>query len=594
MRVVALITACALVAGCSESPQPVRIGAKAFTEQQVLAQILALLVRQSGGEAKVINCVDSYGCQQQLREGSLDLMVEYTGTGLQFAGSPAPDTAKPLEQVAALYKPLGLTWLTPLGFDNSYALYVSQARAAADNLKTIEDLARLPGALHITCPPEFVPRPGDGLYALARRYGLKLGAPLLIEDPAERYRAVMAGQAVVAVGYTTDGVLSGLKLSPLKDSLGFFPPYNAAVVANSAALERPGLANIAASVAGRIDAATMQAMNYGVDVERQKPATVARSFLVEAGIIGRGGSDGSGRKAIVVTGHAEDEHGGTPAALGAVRAVFPQHVVRFEATLDPIASVVDGSARLALLGSERFFDDDGLRETRVEAAAVVGTRQVHVVRRDPGAPMDGRIGVQSAGSGAGLIGTAMLAAAGQTPAATADAAALLKQVSSGALDGAILLAPVGLADITTALASGGLQLKSLAGWLTAERAIGLPYLRVTRIPSGTYPGQTGPVDTLGAQVVLAGPARGGPAIEGGQAAAVQSPRALTRKQVRALVQAAGSGEAPNPALPSAWSVSAADTVTASWAANPIADTVLNLLTVLFLIWWFRAVIRRQT
>ena len=75
---------------------------------------------------------------------------------------------------------------------------------------------------------------------------------------------------------------------------------------------------------------------------------------------------------------------------------------------------------------------------------------------------------------------------------------------------------------------------------------------VGSIPSGTYPGQTEVVDTVGIQIVIAGPSpitSPGP-LGGGPATALltQNPP-ITLEQANALAQAIGNMEPPDPMLP---------------------------------------------
>ena len=69
-------------------------------------------------------------------------------------------------------------------------------------------------------------------------------------------------------------------LQPLEDDRGFFPPYYAAPVIRRATLDTfPELGGVLAKLAGVLDDATMQQMNYGVDENKRTPGSVARSFL---------------------------------------------------------------------------------------------------------------------------------------------------------------------------------------------------------------------------------------------------------------------------------------------------------------------------
>ncbi|HKJ71592.1 MAG TPA: glycine betaine ABC transporter substrate-binding protein, partial [Gammaproteobacteria bacterium] len=521
--VLALVAA---LTGCGGPQGPLKVGAKDFEEQLILAHMLAELARGEGMRAMVVECQDTYGCQQAMRDGRVDVMVEYSGTAAVLGGREAePNAASP----EALYRDLGLRWLGGLGIDNPYKMVVPTARAAALGLQSIGDLSRLDGGVRVATPSVYARRPGDGLLPLLRRYGLRLAEPpMLIDNPGERFDAVLSGRADVAVAYATDGALAGRRLRVLDDPLGFFPPYRAGVIASPDAVEGyPSLPKLVTALHGRLDTATMQGLNARVQLEGQTPAAVAGDFLRTAGLLRE--TAGRRREAeLDVAVHRADRLATeTGRALRAVRQAFPQRSVQLREVDEPLDELADGRARLAVLGSERFFRPaaEGMeRDRRGEAVAVLGTRMLQLVRRPgSGAPLSGRIGILPAGSGGAEVSERVLALAGRQPAARGQPRELLRRLAAGGLDGVLLLADVPDPELAEALAgSDRLRLVPLAGTLGERRTVDLPYLKPTRIPADSYAGQKGPVETLGTQVVVAGPApqAGGAARVGGPAAAL--------------------------------------------------------------------------
>ena len=58
------------------------------------------------------------------------------------------------------------------------------------------------------------------------------------------------------------------------------PPYDAIVLASpQLARDRPNVLAVLRALSGRIDAATMQRMNYAVDELGESPASVAAAFI---------------------------------------------------------------------------------------------------------------------------------------------------------------------------------------------------------------------------------------------------------------------------------------------------------------------------
>lgn len=605
---------------CSGQGISLRVGAKSFAEQAILSEMVARLLRQHGdAEVSTVTCGDTYACYRDLQQGRIDLLVDYSGTGLAFLGQARVPQPSSLDGVRRLYAPLGVSWLGPLGFDNSYRILVTNERAAALGLSTISDLEKAEHGLRIACPPEYMKRPQDGLAALVQRYGLRLaGAPLVIREPDRRLQALFDRQADVAVGYATDGALVSLGVKALEDNLQFFPPYEAAVVIRSEVLSQaPRLRRVLARLEGTLDTETMRRLNYEVQVEGREAEVVAKRFLQRRKLLGSGAHRGRRVSEMTLVVHRGDNLDTlVTRATQAIRVVFPDRPVTVEAHGDPIERVFEGKARLAVLGAERFFYRDGdgspRREERVEALAVLSTRMVHLVRKQNGSPLPadpltGRIGVGEPGSGWALVAHALVAFSEGRVAAHDAPQRLLTMVSEGKLDAALVLVELGDATLARALSHDGLKLYSLAqdglkmdstdSWLSPEEAVQIPYLRPARIPADTYPGQPEPVETLGAQVVLAGLAPSSAMVGvGGPAAAMPTSRPLSRKEIEALAKATRVTEAPDPVLPSAWGFQASgrERTEDRDTSAAVLDTLLNVLAIAFLIWLVLLILRHRT
>ena len=589
---VALLVVALGLGGCAGPRGPLKVGAKDFEEQLILAHMLADLARGEGMRAIVVECEDTYGCQQAMREGRVDLMVEYSGTVAVLGGRGAGAEAGADQE--ALYRDLGLRWLGELGFDNTYEMVVPTARAAALELESIGDLARLEGGVRVATPSVYARRPGDGLFPLLRRYGLRLAEPpMLLDNPGERYEAVLSGRADVAVAYATDGALAGRRLRVLEDPLDFFPPYRAGVIARPEAVaDFPRLEKMVAQLRDRVDTATMRGLNARVQLEGQAPAAVAADFLRTAGLLGEGAVERREAQLNLVV-HADDRLGiEIGRALRAVRQAFPQHAVQVREVVEPLDELADGRARLAVLGSERFFRPAGEgmeRDRRGEAVAVLGTRMLHLVRREAGAgPLEGRIGILPPGSGSAQVAERILQLAGREAAARAQPRELLQKLASGTLDAVLVLTEVPDPEFAEALARHPeLALRPLGEWLRGQREVALPFLKPTRIPATTYPGLAEPLETLGTQVAIAGPGPqpGGAARVGGPAAALRTAGVpLSRPEVDALVAATEIRELPDPVLPSPWSLGAGAERRAGRAFEQTLDTGLNVAVWAFLGW----------
>lgn len=136
-KTIALLLGAALlfagVAQAAETPQ-IRIGARVFTEQTVLAEITAQYLRANGFDVRVTTGLGSNIARQAQETGQLDLMWEYTGVSLvsyNHIEERIPSAEATYAKVKALDAKKGLVWLTPSKFSNTYALGLPKQVAEA-------------------------------------------------------------------------------------------------------------------------------------------------------------------------------------------------------------------------------------------------------------------------------------------------------------------------------------------------------------------------------------------------------------------------------------------------------------------------------
>ncbi len=584
--------------GCG-GQEPIRIGAKSFAEQQILAEMASMLLQEAGIKtAPIVSCQDSFTAQRMLQIGQVDLMAEYSGTRWLFVHGPVrPTDDDLLETIRSQDAGIGLQWQESLGFDNSYCVLVTADRADALGLETIGDLAKLDSPVRIACNPEYDRRPVDGADALAVAYGFELGEIISDDNLSSRINALLNGEVDVAIGYTTDGVIDRLGLHILDDTEEFFPPYEAAFVVRQEVVESsPDVLEALHPLQKVLNEESMRKLNYAVDIAGRNPRAVARDFLIDSELISGRSQTEIATPTIVWAVSRDDDLG--PLLVQAERAIadafpdreLPREPKRVE---KPVLELTQGASRLAILGAERFFKlRSGKLPTRIndlEAAAVVGTREVHLLRRkgDPSLdnPLNGQVGIPKPRSGAGIIAARLIE--GRTPKLVGAIEELVDGVVSDQIDVAIFVATTDPIDnrVAEILSSKGdaVQLVPLKNWLTPERAVQNPFLRNSRIPKDAY-GLEEPLETLGVQVVLAGASSKSRELAAGPGGALpEGGVPLTRAEVEALADSESTlNVAPDPALPSAWGVSEPEPTFSITEA--IWLTVMNLVALAFIAW----------
>ena len=265
------------------------IGSKNFTEEFILGEIYAQALEAGG--YKVRKRLD-YGSElvayKGVREGKLDAYPEYTGTALTTFFGIEPDKIPKDEQEAyqqakAGFAKAGVTALPPTPFTDSNAVGMTQARAAELGVKTISQLKRHAAALTLSGSPE-CRRRLDCKLGLEQVYGLRFKRylPTMLAD---RHKVLTGGKADVSIVFSTDGQISTDDLIVLEDDKRLFPPYNVSLVVNDEAARAagPDLPKIVAQIQQDLSTKVMQELNSRVDLDKEKPADVARAYLQQFG-----------------------------------------------------------------------------------------------------------------------------------------------------------------------------------------------------------------------------------------------------------------------------------------------------------------------
>jgi glycine betaine/choline ABC-type transport system substrate-binding protein len=267
----------------SSDRSTISIGSKAFTESIVLAEMMAMLIER-GTDLQVIrrtNLGGTHICFQALRSGEIDLYPEYTGTGLMaILELPVEnDPARALSIVkSAFEQKYDLEWLAPLAFNNTYALAMTDAKAARLGISSITDLLRHP-ELSAGFTEEFMVRK-DGYPGLVKAYGLSFARSPSSMEAGLMYGAVAEGRVDVISAYATDGRIDKFALRVLEDDRRFFPPYQAAPLVRSELLERrPDVRAALAVLEGKLTDAEMRKINAEVDLGGRRPEDVAREWV---------------------------------------------------------------------------------------------------------------------------------------------------------------------------------------------------------------------------------------------------------------------------------------------------------------------------
>lgn len=285
-----LIVTMLVLSACGGSGKTkIRVAGKDYTEQEILVYIVGLLLKENpkldvemvpylGGTNIMINAI---------KQGSVDVYTEYTGTAFAnvLRHNIINDPAEVLRVVREQYPTeLGMEFIEPLGFNNTYVIGVTRDVADRYQLKTVSDLAQVANQLIIGTDPIFIDRP-DGLPGLEKTYNMKF-KEVVSMNVGLKYVAMGEGKIDVTDAYSTDGQLTKQDVVLLEDDLHFFPPYEAVPVVRKTLLEKhPEIKDALLKLAGTLTDQQMAELNAKVDIDKRKAEDVAREWLKQQGLI---------------------------------------------------------------------------------------------------------------------------------------------------------------------------------------------------------------------------------------------------------------------------------------------------------------------
>ncbi|MCL2608374.1 MAG: glycine/betaine ABC transporter substrate-binding protein [Treponema sp.] len=275
--------------GCSGREDVVVIGSKDYSEQLIIGNILQILIDENSElKTRLVPNLSSNVIFAAIKSSDVHLYVEYSGTiySNYFGNTERRSPQEVLSIARTGMEQHDILVLEELGFNNTYTLSVRQDTAERYNLRTISDLVPVAPTLVLGSTNEFTQR-NDGLLGVQAVYGIDFKDIVVLAGNL-RYTALANNNVQVMDAYSTDGLLLRYDLAILEDDLGVFPYYHAVpIIRRDIAEKHPELVPLLSRLAGTLGDDSMRRLNYRVDVDQEDPREVARSFLVQAGLIGQ-------------------------------------------------------------------------------------------------------------------------------------------------------------------------------------------------------------------------------------------------------------------------------------------------------------------
>jgi osmoprotectant transport system permease protein len=260
------------------------VGAKNFSEQYILAALMAERLERTGAQVDRKENLGSSVAYRALAAGEIDVYVDYTGTlwTSVLGRTENPGRAAILAGLTAeLKKRDGVVVLGSLGFENAYAFAMRADRAKALGVTSLDDLAREGPKLTLGTDVEFLSRPE--WKAVDAAYNLTFKAERSFQ-PTFMYRALGSGEADVISAFSSDGRIAADKLVVLSDPRGAIPPYDAVILVSPKRSQDRRLLDALQPLVGAVSVESMRAANYSVDRDAGKvtPAEAARALVLRS------------------------------------------------------------------------------------------------------------------------------------------------------------------------------------------------------------------------------------------------------------------------------------------------------------------------
>ncbi|MBJ3812414.1 ABC transporter substrate-binding protein [Streptomyces flavofungini] len=271
------------------------VGSARFTEQKVLAELYAGVLRDAGYDASVKTVQNREVYEPELKKGSIDVAPEYAATLTEFLnlkknGADAkPVASSDLDatygQLTKLADGRGLKALPAGEAVDQNAFAVTEDYAEEHKLKTLSDLGKSGEKVRIAAGDECETRPFCAP-GLKKKYGIDVSGI----DPkgvgtTQSKQAVKNGTDQLVLTTTTDATLKNFGLVILEDDKKLQNADNILPVVNEKSAGDKKIAAALAKVTKTLTTDDLIELNRKVDAEREKEADVAKEYLESKGLI---------------------------------------------------------------------------------------------------------------------------------------------------------------------------------------------------------------------------------------------------------------------------------------------------------------------
>jgi osmoprotectant transport system substrate-binding protein len=273
-------------AGGSKAPtDTIVVGSANFPENVLLAEIYAGALTAKGVKVSTkLNIGSRETYIPALKDGSIDLIPEYSGVLLQYF-QPSATQVSSDDVFTALQTavPAPLTVLEQSQAQDKDAVVVTKATAAKYHLTAIGDLKSVAKKMTYGGPPELKTRP-TGLPGLKAKYGVVFGKFLALDAGGPlTIQALKSGRIQAGDVFTTDPNITAQGWIILQDPQNLFAAQNVLPLINKSKAT-PTVTAALNAVSAKLDTPTLGGLLKKVELDKQDPDQVAKAWLSSEGL----------------------------------------------------------------------------------------------------------------------------------------------------------------------------------------------------------------------------------------------------------------------------------------------------------------------
>lgn len=273
-----------ILVACSpagSNSKKIRIGSKAFTESNIVAELYALALEENGYEVERTFNIAGSLIHTSMTSDEIDLYPEYTGTGLlvHLKRDVITDPEEVYQVVKDGYlEEFDIVWLEKSTANDGQGIVLRTDVAEKFGIKTLSDLQKHAHEIRFASQGDFDERQ-DALPALEEVYGPFDWKSSTIYSNSLKYDILSQNEADAAPAYTTEGPLVSPEYTVMIDDKQVWPPYHLTPIIHKAVLdanlEIEGILN---NISSQLDTEKVIELNAKVDVDHQEYTEIAKEF----------------------------------------------------------------------------------------------------------------------------------------------------------------------------------------------------------------------------------------------------------------------------------------------------------------------------